>query len=48
MDDREGASKVIFGRRGDARLIGAVALEELGLMLDPLKRRLRPLRLMLA
>ena len=46
--DREGASKVIFGRRGDARLIGAVALEELGLMLDPLKRRLRPLRLMLA
>jgi predicted aspartyl protease len=48
IDDREGASKVIFGRRGDARLIGAVALEELGLMLDPLKRRLRPLRLMLA
>ena len=48
MDDREGASKVIFGRRGDARLIGAVALEELGLMLDPLTRRLRPLRLMLA
>ena len=48
IDDREGASKVIFGRRGDARVIGAVALEELGLMLDPLTRRLRPLRLMLA
>jgi len=29
-------------------VIGAVALEELGLMLDPLKRQLRPLRLMLA
>jgi len=29
-------------------VIGAVALEELGLMLDPLKRRLRPLRLVLA
>ena len=48
IDGREGASKVIFGRRGDARVIGAVALEELGLMLDPLKRQLRPLRLMLA
>jgi hypothetical protein len=48
LDGREGASKVVFGRRGDARLIGAVALEELGLMLDPLKRELRPLRLMLA
>ena len=48
IDGREGASKVIFGRRGDARVIGAVALEELGLMLDPLTRRLRPLRLMLA
>ena len=47
IDGREGASKVIFGRRGDARVIGAVALEELGLMLDPLTRRLRPLRLML-
>jgi len=48
IDGREGASKVIFGRRGDARLIGAVTLEELGLMLDPLTRRLRPLRLLLA
>jgi predicted aspartyl protease len=48
IDDREGASKVIFGRRGDAGVIGAVTLEELGLMLDPLQRQLRPLRLMLA
>jgi hypothetical protein len=35
---------VIFGRRGDAALLGVVALEELGLTLDPLRRRLRPLR----
>jgi clan AA aspartic protease len=41
---REGASRVIFGRRGDAALLGVVALEEMGLMLDPLRRRLRPLR----
>ena len=44
----QGASKVIFGRPGDAALIGAVTLEELGLMLDPLKRELRPMRLLLA
>src|SRR5215510_1957973 len=48
IEGREGASRVIFGRRGDAALLGAVALEELGLMLDPLRRQLRPLRLLLA
>jgi predicted aspartyl protease len=48
VDGREGASKVIFGRRGDARLMGSLTLEELGLMLDPLTRRLRPMRLLLA
>ena len=44
----EGVSKVIFGRTGDASLLGMVTLEELGLSLDPLKRRLRPLKLMIA
>ena len=44
----EGISRVIFGRTGDACLLGMVTLEELGLGLDPLKRRLRPLRLMIA
>jgi predicted aspartyl protease len=48
IDGRKGASTVIFGERGDAGLLGAVTLEELGLMLDPLKRELRPLPLMLA
>ena len=43
-----GISKVIFGRPGDASLLGMVTLEGLGLSLDPLKRRLRPLRLMIA
>jgi hypothetical protein len=42
------APRVVFGRRGDACLLGMVTLEELGLSLDPLKRRLRPLRLMIA
>ncbi len=45
---RRAPSRVIFGRRGDACLLGMVTLEELGLSLDPLKRRLRPLRLMIA
>jgi len=44
---RHGASPVIFGERGDAALIGAVTLESLGLMLDPLRRELRAMRLLM-
>jgi predicted aspartyl protease len=44
IDDRTAASPVIFGAPGDAAVMGAVTLETLGLMLDPLKRELRPLR----
>jgi predicted aspartyl protease len=47
IDGRRGASKVIFGIAGDATLLGAVTLEELGLMLDPLRRQLRPLPMLL-
>jgi predicted aspartyl protease len=43
-----GAAPVIFGRRGDSNLLGGVTLEALGLRLDPLKRQLRPLKLMIA
>jgi len=48
IEERGGAAPVVFGRRGDACLLGVVTLEALGLRLDPLRRRLRPLRLMLA
>ena len=48
IQGRSAPSRVIFGRRGDACLLGMVALEELGLALDALKRRLRPIRLMIA
>jgi len=48
LEGRRAPSRVIFGRRGDASLLGMVKLEELGLALDPLKRRLRPLKLMIA
>lgn len=44
----QGISKVIFGRAGDASLLGVLTLEVLGLSLDPLKRTLRPLKLMIA
>jgi hypothetical protein len=39
----EGGSTVIFGEEGDAMLLGIVTLEELGLILDPVRRELRPM-----
>lgn len=48
LGERRGAAPVIFGEPGDAPLLGAIALEALGLMLDPLRRELRPMRLWLA
>jgi clan AA aspartic protease len=46
--DRVGVADVIFGEEGDYTLFGALALEALGLALDPLKRELRPLPMILA
>jgi predicted aspartyl protease len=48
IDGQSGAAPVIFGQRGDASLLGVVTLEALGLRLDPLRRTLRPLKLMIA
>jgi predicted aspartyl protease len=48
LGDRKGAAPVVFGEPGDSSLLGAIALEALGLALDPLRRELKPLRLMLA
>jgi len=48
IDGRKGASPVIFGQRDDSVLLGSISLEALGLMVDPLKRQLRPLPMMLA
>jgi len=41
------ASPVIFGEAEDSVLLGSVSLESLGLLLDPLKRVLRPLPMVL-
>jgi predicted aspartyl protease len=47
IEGQRGASPVIFGEKGDAVLLGTVSLESLGLMLDPMKRVLRPLPMVL-
>ena len=46
--DRVGGADVIFGEEGDLQLLGAFTLEALGLELDPLKRELVPLPMLLA
>ena len=43
-----GVADVIFGESEDSTLLGALTLEALGLMLDPLKRQLKPLPMILA
>ena len=44
----EAPSPVIFGEPGDSVLLGSMSLEAVGLILDPFKRELRPLPMMLA
>ena len=48
LDGKKGAAPVIFGEKGDSTLLGAVTLEALGVILDPIKRKLRPLPMVLA
>jgi clan AA aspartic protease len=45
---RVGGADVIFGEKGDSNLLGAFTLEALGLSLDPLRRELKPLPMILA
>jgi clan AA aspartic protease len=42
------AAPVIFGEQGDEPLLGATTLEGIGLVLDPFKRTLIPMRMLLA
>jgi hypothetical protein len=44
---RKGVALFIFGEKGDATLLGALSLESLGLTLDPIKRELKPMPLIL-
>ena len=45
--ERIGVADVIFGEPGDSNLLGAFTLEALGLSLDPLKRELNELPMLL-
>ena len=47
LGDRVGVADVIFGELGDTQLLGAFTLEALGLGLDPLRRELIPLPMVL-
>ena len=48
LDSRQGAAPVLFGEKEDSTLLGSVSLEALGMTLDPMKRELRPLPMVLA
>ena len=45
---QRGGSLVIFGEEGDSPLLGATTLEGFGLILDPFRRELKPLPMLLA
>jgi clan AA aspartic protease len=46
--NRVGGADVLFGEKDDSNLLGALTLEALGLSLDPLRRELKPLPMVLA
>jgi len=48
LDDRRGTSKVVFGPSNATPLLGALTLESLGLMVNPVTREVSPMRLFLA
>lgn len=47
IEGLRGAAPIIFGKKGDSLLLGAFTLEALGLILDPFKRKLRPMKLLM-
>lgn len=46
--NKQGAPPVIFGKKGDGVLLSAVTLESLGFVLDPIRRQLRSLPMLLS
>ena len=48
LAEHEGHTPVILGEPGDVPLLGAITLEEFGLVLNPFSRTLQPMRMMLA
>jgi hypothetical protein len=48
LQGKSATSPVVLGQGDEVPLLGAVTLASLGLMLNPLTREIRPMRLMLA
>lgn len=48
LPEGERHTPVILGEPGDEALLGAITLEEFGLVLNPFTRKLQPMRMMLA
>lgn len=48
LEGRRATSPVVLGESEDEALLGAVTLETLGLILNPLTRTLQPMRMLLA
>lgn len=48
INGQKAPSTVVIGEKGDSALLGVITLENMGLMVDPFKRELRPMRLMLS
>jgi|SRR5947207_9344638 len=48
MSSGDGHTPVVLGEPGDEALLGVVTLENLGLVLHPFNRTLRPARMLLA
>jgi predicted aspartyl protease len=48
IEGRRATSPVVLGETEDEALLGAVTLETLGLVLNPLSRTLQPMRMVLA
>ena len=48
VEGRRATSPVVLGESEDEALLGAVTLETLGLVLNPLNRTLQPMRMVLA
>lgn len=44
---KRGPSRIIIGETGDSALMGVVTLESMGFMLDPIRRELRPMKMLL-
>ena len=48
IDGQTALSTVVLGQKTDSALIGVITLENMGLMVDPFKRKLIPMKLILA